>query len=58
MNLEDLGKSKALEGVYGPGITKETKSEKTVAFTTSLIYYTCESVATSHKESEGVKIVQ
>jgi hypothetical protein len=29
-----------------------------VAFTTGLIYYTCESVATSRKESGRVKIVQ
>jgi len=27
------------EGVYGPGITKETKSEATVAFTSKPIYY-------------------
>jgi hypothetical protein len=29
-------KSEALEGVYGPGITKETKSEATMVFTSDL----------------------
>jgi len=32
-------KSVSSEGVYGPGITKETKSEETVAFTSKPIYY-------------------
>jgi hypothetical protein len=29
-------KSEALKGVYGPGITKETKSEATMVFTSDL----------------------
>jgi len=32
-------KSISSEEVYGPGITKETKSEATVAFTSKPIYY-------------------
>jgi len=32
-------RSVSSEGVYGPGITKETKSEETMAFTSKPIYY-------------------
>ena len=34
-----MGEERSSEGVYGPGITKETKSGATMVFTSVLKYY-------------------
>ena len=34
-----MGEEQSSEGVYGPGITKVTKSEATTVFTSVLKYY-------------------